>query len=149
MSIVWPLLCCWYHTKLVEFVELGDYAYANSYQKWTSFYLSFSIVGSCLFPAILIQICCSCVWFYPMCSYVQNTVGANITQICLRSIFGKEHLQICGGKPKCKVIWPKQDTCGKTWARNKLLFCLSCAGQLELVSLETKIWTSQNRCTTK
>ena len=110
MSIVWPLLCCWYHTKLVEFVELGDYAYANSYQKWTCFYLSFSIVGSCLFPAILIQICCSCVWFYPMCSYVQNTVGANITQICLRSIFGKEHLQICGGKPKCKVILPKQDT---------------------------------------
>ena len=54
----------------------------------------------------------------PTCSILRRVQlcpkhsGCKYHQICSRSIFGKEHLQIWRGKPKCKVILAKQDTCG-------------------------------------
>ena len=104
----------------------------------------FCIVARCISSATLIQICCTRARFCPRCSYVQNTVGANITKFAWDLYLARSTYK--SGEARC------QDA--KLYRQNRILTTCGWA-QKQIATLSLLCWrhignifmgkTNQNR----
>ena len=107
------------------------------------------IVASCISSATLIQMCCPHARFCAGCSYVQNTVGANITKSAPDLYLARSTYKSGEASQNAKLYWQNRTPVDMNPHTNKLLHCLYSGAILAawkyVVSKETQNTTPQNR----